>query len=67
MMKKYLIGFIAVIFSFSGQAAREFTDQLGRKVVIDDHVERVAVLQHQTLNLLVFSLPRRRGRLSTRM
>ncbi len=53
MMKKYLIGFIAVIFSFSGQAAREFTDQLGRKVVIDDHVERVAVLQHQTLNLLV--------------
>ncbi|VDY33821.1 ABC-type enterochelin transport system, periplasmic component [Morganella morganii] len=25
----------------------------GRKVVIDDHVERVAVLQHQTLNLLV--------------
>ena len=40
-------------FSFSGQAAREFTDQLGRKVVIDDHVERVAVLQHQTLNLLV--------------
>ncbi len=53
MMKKYLIGFIAIIFSFSGQAAREFTDQLGRKVVIDDHVERVAVLQHQTLNLLV--------------
>lgn len=52
-MKKYLIGFLALSCSFASFAEREFTDQLGRKVIIDDHVERVAVLQHQTLNLLV--------------
>lgn len=52
-MKKYLIGFLALSCSFASFAEREFTDQLGRKVIIDDQVERVAVLQHQTLNLLV--------------
>ncbi|HDX1087450.1 TPA: ABC transporter substrate-binding protein [Pasteurella multocida] len=34
-------------------AARVITDQLGRKVTIPDEVNRVVVLQHQTLNLLV--------------
>lgn len=29
------------------------TDQLGRQVTLPDHVTRVVVLQHQTLNLLV--------------
>lgn len=52
-MKKYLIGLLALSCSFASLAEREFTDQLGRKVVIDDQIERVAVLQHQTLNLLV--------------
>lgn len=52
-MKKYLIGFLVLSCTFTSLAERQFTDQLGRKVVIDDQVERVAVLQHQTLNLLV--------------
>ncbi|MBP2168007.1 iron complex transport system substrate-binding protein [Erwinia toletana] len=34
-------------------AARQVTDQLGRQVTIPDRVDRVVVLQHQTLNLLV--------------
>lgn len=33
-------------------ADRTVTDQLGRQVTIPDHVQRVVVLQHQTLNLL---------------
>lgn len=35
------------------QAARLVTDQLGRQVTLPDTVNRVVVLQHQTLNLLV--------------
>jgi iron complex transport system substrate-binding protein len=35
------------------QAARQITDQIGRQVTIPDEVDRVVVLQHQTLNLLV--------------
>jgi iron complex transport system substrate-binding protein len=35
------------------QADRTVTDQLGRQVILLDHVSRVVVLQHQTLNLLV--------------
>ncbi|VEB54126.1 periplasmic binding protein [Salmonella enterica subsp. enterica] len=35
------------------QAARTFTDQIGRQVTVPDTVDRVVVLQHQTLNLLV--------------
>ncbi|SXJ69528.1 iron chelate uptake ABC transporter family permease subunit [Klebsiella pneumoniae] len=40
---------------FTGQAFadRTVTDQLGRQVTLPDHVTRVVVLQHQTLNLLV--------------
>lgn len=35
------------------QADRTFTDQIGRQVTVPDKVDRVVVLQHQTLNLLV--------------
>ena len=40
---------------FTGQtfADRTVTDQLGRQVTLPDHITRVVVLQHQTLNLLV--------------
>ncbi|QKJ88338.1 ABC transporter, solute-binding protein [Paramixta manurensis] len=41
------------LVSFSSLASRQVTDQLGRQVTIPDHVDRVVVLQHQTLNLLV--------------
>lgn len=41
------------LLPFCSQAARQVTDQLGRQVTIPDHVDRVVVLQHQTLNLLV--------------
>ncbi|CAG8999218.1 MAG: hypothetical protein CENE_01187 [Candidatus Celerinatantimonas neptuna] len=34
-------------------AARHITDQLGRHITIPDHVNRVVVLQHQTLDILV--------------
>ncbi|VFS75274.1 Uncharacterised protein [Kluyvera cryocrescens] len=34
-------------------ADRTVTDQLGRQVTLPDSVNRVVVLQHQTLNLLV--------------
>nr|WP_275897890.1 ABC transporter substrate-binding protein [Erwinia persicina] len=39
--------------TFSVQASRQVTDQLGRQVALPDRVDRVVVLQHQTLNLLV--------------
>ncbi|WP_338557651.1 ABC transporter substrate-binding protein [Erwinia sp. E_sp_B01_3] len=41
------------LLPFSSQAARQVTDQLDRQVTIPDRVDRVVVLQHQTLNLLV--------------
>lgn len=37
----------------AAHADRTVTDQLGRQVTLPDHVNRVVVLQHQTLNLLV--------------
>jgi len=37
----------------SALASRVVTDQLGRQVTIPDNVDRVVVLQHQTLNLLI--------------
>lgn len=45
---------------FTGQtfADRTVTDQLGRQVTLPDHVTRVVVLQHQTLNLLNCMPPR---------
>ncbi len=39
--------------SFNASAQRTLIDQLGRSVSLPDHVDRVVVLQHQTLNLLV--------------
>lgn len=51
---RYAPWLAALLFVFSGAiAARQVTDQLGRNVTIPDHVNRVVVLQHQTLNLLV--------------
>lgn len=43
----------SAFFALNAQADRTITDQLGRQVTIPDHVEKVVVLQHQTLNLLV--------------
>ncbi|WP_158784117.1 ABC transporter substrate-binding protein [Pantoea sp. BAV 3049] len=47
-----LLFFIGLL-PFSSYADRQVTDQLGRQVSIPDRVNRVVVLQHQTLNLLV--------------
>lgn len=44
---------LLVLAPFYSQAARQVTDQLGRQITIPDRVDRVVVLQHQTLNLLV--------------
>ncbi|MCS2171351.1 ABC transporter substrate-binding protein [Scandinavium sp. TWS1a] len=43
----------ALLTATAAQADRTVTDQLGRQVTLPDHVNRVVVLQHQTLNLLV--------------
>ena len=43
----------ASLFAAQACADRTLTDQLGREVTLPDHVTRVVVLQHQTLNLLV--------------
>jgi ABC-type Fe3+-hydroxamate transport system, periplasmic component len=43
----------ALLSVSAAHADRTVTDQLGRQVTIPDHVNRVVVLQHQTLNLLV--------------
>ncbi|POE02740.1 ABC transporter substrate-binding protein [Pectobacterium odoriferum] len=56
MIKKfgYTLWIAGLFLVFSNAwAARQVTDQLGRNVTIPDHVNRVVVLQHQTLNLLV--------------
>ncbi|WP_391503245.1 ABC transporter substrate-binding protein [Escherichia marmotae] len=42
-----------LFLSFTTQAERTFTDQIGREVKVPDKVDRIVVLQHQTLNLLV--------------
>ena len=41
------------LLPFSTLANRQITDQLGRHVTLPDRVDRVVVLQHQTLNILV--------------
>ena len=46
------IFFFLLINSPSSYAARHIIDQLGRSVEIPDNVNRVVVLQHQTLNIL---------------
>lgn len=56
-MNKFLrqLSLLALLFCWPlmSQAARTFTDQIGRQVTVPDTVDRVVVLQHQTLNLLV--------------
>lgn len=47
------VGLIAALATAAAYSARQITDQLGRQVTLPDRVERVVVLQHQTLNLLV--------------
>jgi len=44
---------LLVVIPLSAEASRQITDQIGRQVTIPDDVNRVVVLQHQTLNLLV--------------
>ncbi|NEG60328.1 ABC transporter substrate-binding protein [Pantoea agglomerans] len=44
---------LLILLPLSSQASRQITDQTGRQVTIPDRVERIVVLQHQTLNLLV--------------
>jgi len=53
LLNTFLLGTALSLCSFSTLASREVTDQLGRQVIVPDHVDRVVVLQHQTLNLLV--------------
>lgn len=48
-----MVSTLLLTVSFCASASRTLTDQLGRQVTLPDHVERVVVLQHQTLNLLV--------------
>jgi len=48
-----LLGLVLSFSSQSALASRQITDQLGRQVTLPDQVDRVVVLQHQTLNLLV--------------
>lgn len=48
-----LLGLALSFAPLSSWASRQITDQLGRQVTIPDKVDRVVVLQHQTLNLLV--------------
>ncbi|OMP90695.1 ABC transporter substrate-binding protein [Raoultella terrigena] len=43
----------STLFAANAFADRTLTDQAGREVTLPDRVNRVVVLQHQTLNLLV--------------
>lgn len=51
--KLFLLLIFLLSLSFTTQAERTFTDQMGREVKVPDKVDRIVVLQHQTLNLLV--------------
>ncbi|MFT4274153.1 MAG: ABC transporter substrate-binding protein [Pantoea sp.] len=50
---RYALAGVLLLTSLSSFASRVVTDQIGRQVTIPDQVDRVVVLQHQTLNLLV--------------
>ncbi|MDF7667811.1 ABC transporter substrate-binding protein [Orbaceae bacterium ESL0727] len=53
-MKKIISLFLILFLTFSSTAyAKQITDQLNRVVTVPDDIQRVVVLQHQTLNLLV--------------
>ncbi|HCL7702556.1 TPA: ABC transporter substrate-binding protein [Escherichia coli] len=51
--KLFLLLIFLLSLSFTTQTERTFTDQIGREVKVPDKVDRIVVLQHQTLNLLV--------------
>ena len=51
--RSFVLVCASMLFAFSAQADRTITDQLGRQITIPDHVDKVVVLQHQTLNILV--------------
>ena len=51
--KLFLLLIFLLSLSFTTQAERTFTDQIRREVKVPDKVDRIVVLQHQTLNLLV--------------
>lgn len=52
--KRIMTAYLLLTFLFTATAsAKQVTDQLNRTVTVPDHIERVVVLQHQTLNLLV--------------
>ncbi|MDR0807416.1 MAG: ABC transporter substrate-binding protein [Enterobacteriaceae bacterium] len=53
LIKTFTLAAIFVCSIPSSWADRVVTDQLGRQITIADKVDRVVVLQHQTLNLLV--------------
>lgn len=48
-----VLSLVMISAPFFSYAERQVTDQLGRQVTLPDRVDRVVVLQHQTLNLLV--------------
>lgn len=50
---RFVLPATAALLAFSAFADRQVIDQLGRQVTLPDRVDRVVVLQHQTLNLLV--------------
>lgn len=52
-LKRLTLAGIVTLTALNSYASRVVTDQIGRTVTIPDRVDRVVVLQHQTLNLLV--------------
>lgn len=48
-----VFGLALLVPGFAVNAQRTLVDQLGRSVTLPDRVDRVVVLQHQTLNVLV--------------
>lgn len=48
-----LLALIGSLIALAPAMARTVTDQLNRTVSVPDHVERIVVLQHQTLDILV--------------
>lgn len=52
-LRSFALVCASMLFAFAAQADRTITDQLGRQVTIPDRVDKVVVLQHQTLNILV--------------
>ena len=52
-LSSLLLAGLLALAPLTSYASREVVDQTGRHVTIPDQVDRVVVLQHQTLNLLV--------------